>query len=266
MTSAYPDERAALLDAAVARLASTRRTFTEEEALAPLWEAGFEVTPYDDSRLRLAWEASATAPRHWCLAHHVVANDRLHDRLVTGKWDGRNLDAELKRLSARDGVHYVLYPHDPRLAHHAGIWELATHERNVRLDPATRSALEALLPGLLDRLAEAPGTPWTVGQITEALGSLGWGDVGRQEAWLKVRAWLLSQPAFARVGADYWLPTPSVPTPARPFRVAVLPVQGAGPAVPSRSPEADADAPPEGEFRPSSPGAAREAHANHALR
>lgn len=50
-TSGVSPELARLLDAAVARLSLRRRTFTDREALADIWSAGFDVGPPDRSSL-----------------------------------------------------------------------------------------------------------------------------------------------------------------------------------------------------------------------
>ena len=39
------DEVAQLLDEAVARLSTCRRTFTDEEALLPIWERDYDISP-----------------------------------------------------------------------------------------------------------------------------------------------------------------------------------------------------------------------------
>jgi hypothetical protein len=108
------DDLARLLAVAVARLLAWRRTFTEEEALSSVWEAGYEVSPAFDPRFVLACESDGRHPPQWRLAEHVLVNDRLLGELRTGQWDGRDLDTELVRLDAADQVHYVFCPLDPR--------------------------------------------------------------------------------------------------------------------------------------------------------
>src|SRR5919108_3602939 len=97
------EELVRLLDATVARLSRSRRTFTELEALAEIWNAMYEVSPQIDPRFVLAREADGTHPRHWRLATQVLANNLLLDALTSGAWDGRDLDTELARLSEADG-------------------------------------------------------------------------------------------------------------------------------------------------------------------
>ncbi len=107
------DDLACLLNAAITRLRPWRRTFTEEEALASLWEAGYEVSPAIDGRCVLARESDGNQPRQWRLAEQALANDRLLGELRTGQWNGRDLDTALTRLDTVDHVHYVFCPLDP---------------------------------------------------------------------------------------------------------------------------------------------------------
>src|SRR5947209_19885000 len=110
------DEVGQLLDEAVARLSTARRTFTDEEALLPIWERGYDFSPQSDpqGRFVLAYEADSKHPRQWRLATQALANNRLLDALKTGAWDGQGLDAELTRLEAEDQTHYIYCPSDPR--------------------------------------------------------------------------------------------------------------------------------------------------------
>jgi hypothetical protein len=163
------------LDAAVQRLAATRRTFTEDEALASLWEAGYNVSPQDDARFVLGREADGRAPRHWHLVGQVVANNRMIEALEAGTWDGRNVDAELARLDDEGAGHHVFCPADDRLVVHPdGRIDIADEEREVVLPPGVQSALDTLAERLLERWREAGPVPWTARQVTEALADLGW--------------------------------------------------------------------------------------------
>jgi hypothetical protein len=127
------------LDAVVARLAASRRTFTEDEALAEVWKAGYNVSPQDDERFVLGREADGRSPRHWHLAGQVVANNRLIEALEAATWDGRDLDGELARLDGEHGGHHLFCPADDRLTVHPdGRVELA-EER----DPPSRAGVGA---------------------------------------------------------------------------------------------------------------------------
>ena len=175
MSRSQPTRDAALrrrLDAAVQRLAAARRTFTEEDALAEIWEAGYNVSPQDDSRLILGREADGRSPRHWHLAGQVVANNRLIQSLEVGTWDGRDLDAELARLDREHGGHHIFCPADDRLAVHPdGRIELADDERDLALPEEVRSSLD----GLADRLLER----WRSGRAGPVDGAAGDGGPGR---------------------------------------------------------------------------------------
>src|SRR2546430_15034688 len=93
------DEVAQLLDETVARLSTTSRTFTGEEALLPIWERGYDFSPQSDpqGRFVLAAEADGKRPRQWRLATPALANNRLLGALRSGAWDGEGLGAGLGR-------------------------------------------------------------------------------------------------------------------------------------------------------------------------
>src|SRR4051812_30021727 len=155
------------LDAAVQRLAATRRTFTEDEALANLWETGYNVSPQDDPRFVLGREADGRSPRHWHLVGQVVANNRLLEALEAGTWDGRHVDAELARLDHEYQGHHVFCPADDRLlVHPDGRLDLADDERDLVLPPEVQSTLDALAGRLLGRWQASGPVPWTVRQVT----------------------------------------------------------------------------------------------------
>ena len=223
------DELAQLLDEAVARLSTTRRTFTDEEALSPIWERGDDFSPQSDpaGRFVLAAEADGRHPRQWRLATQALANNRLLDALRSGAWDGRDLDAELARLDAEDQAHYTFCPNDKRFATLPdGALQAAEREYNVSMPPATKAALDALGNQLLECWHSSGDEPMTVRQLTELLGSLGWPEGSARDAWLLVRAWLLSCPEVARAGQDYWVPVAAIPKTPERTRLQVLPVVG----------------------------------------
>jgi hypothetical protein len=214
-----------MLDEAVARLAAGRRTFTDEEALAAIWKAGYDVSPQSDPRFALAREADGRNPRHWRLEEQALANNLLLEALRAGTWDGRDTDGELARLSAAHGVHYVFCPADPRFEARAdGTLEPSDREKDVSLPAPVRAELDRLLSGLLDRWQGEGGAPRTVREVAAALVDLGWPHAAERGGWLLVRAWLLLQPALRRVGQDYWVPAGSVPTGPGRTRLSVIPV------------------------------------------
>ncbi len=135
------DEVAQLLGEAVARLSTASRTFTDEEALLPIWERGYDFSPQSDpqGRFVLAAEADSKHPRQWRLDTQALANNRLLDALRSGAWNGQDLDAELARLDAEDQTHYTFCPNDARFTTLAdGTLEPAEREYNVIVPPATQ--------------------------------------------------------------------------------------------------------------------------------
>ncbi len=224
------DEVAQLLDEAVARLSTARRTFTDEDTLLPIWERGYDFSPQSDPQERfvLAAEADSKHPRQWRLATQALANNRLLDALRCGAWNGQDLDAELARLDAEDQTHYTFCPNDARFTTLAdGTLELAEREYNVTVPSATKAALEALGPQLLQEWHDRGNEPLTVRQVTEQLGKLGWSEANERNGWQLARAWLLAWPEVARVGQDYWVPVVAVPKAPGRTRLQVLPVVGA---------------------------------------
>ncbi len=221
------DELEQLLDEAVARLSASRYTFNEEEALQPIWECGYDLSPQSDPRERfvLAYEADGRHPRQWRLSTQTLANNRLLDALRSGAWDGRDLEAELSRLDTEDQVHYVFCPSDSRFATLPdGTIEPADLERNIALAPETRAQLDALGPRLQEQWKGEDAKPLTVRQITEHLGALGWSEASARTGWLLVRAWLIGWSEVSRVGQDYWMLNDQIPKGPQHTRLQVLPV------------------------------------------
>ena len=239
------DGLARLLDTAVKRLSTYRRTFTAEEALAEVWEDGFDISLQADPQERfvLAYEADGKHPRQWRLITQALANNRLLDALKSGAWDGQDLDTELARLDAEDHTHYIYCPADPRFTTRPdGTLEAADHEYNLTLSPETQAELDALAQKLLEQWHNQGDTPLTVLQVTELVGNLGWPEAGGRNGWQLVRAWLLEWTEVARVGQDYWIPTRSLPKEPEHTRLQVLPVTSQPPPV--ESPQGEA-VPPE---------------------
>jgi hypothetical protein len=220
------EELAQLFDEAVARLSTYRYTFTDD-ALRPIWERGYDVSPQSDPRERfvLAYEADGKHPRQWRLNTQALANNRLLDALRSGRWDGQDLEAELARLDTEDQVHYVFCPGDPRfMILPDSTLEPADLERNVVLHPETRAALDALGPRLLEQWRAEYAEPLTVRQLTERLEELGWSEASARNGWLLVRSWLLGWSEVTRVGQDYWIPSDQIPKESERTRLQVLPV------------------------------------------
>ena len=223
------DELARLLDDAVRRLSTCRQTFTDEEALLPIWDRGFDISPQSDpqGRFVLAYEADGRHPRQWRLSTQALANNRLLDALRSGAWNGRDLDAELARLDAEDHTCYIFCPSDPRFTKHPdGTLEPSDSEYNVVLSPEIKAALDALSLALFEQWHGEGAGPLTARQVTERLDNLGWPEATARNGWLLVRAWLLGWSEVARVGQDYWVPSDSIPKEPERVRLQVLPISG----------------------------------------
>jgi len=235
-TGDMTDELSQLMNEAVARLSSTRRTFTEREALIEIWNAGYEVSIQSDPRFVLAQE-QGKQPSHWRLSSHTLANNRLLHDLLTDIWDGRDLDIHLAELDTAEQTketeeqtpHYVYCPLDSRLVlNKQGVLELREQERNIAVPRHVQTTLDTLEEHLLTRWREAGesggGVPWTLRTIIEELQQLGWRNEGMRNAHLYVRAWLLRWPAVVRVGQDYWMLADALPQEIQRTRLGVLPV------------------------------------------
>lgn len=225
------DESSRLLDEAVAGLKGSRRTFSDREALARVWDAGYDISPQMDPRFVLTCEADNKHPRQWRLVTQAVANDRLLDLLVSGQWNGYGLDAELARLDAEDQTHYVFCPVDSRFHQRPdGAFEPADREPRVSIPPSIKAALDALEPALLQQWQDEGGEPWTANHILETFCQLGWPDATRPDAWRLVGAWLRASTKIARVGPDYWIPAERIPSASSRERLQVLPMPTAAPS------------------------------------
>lgn len=216
-----------LLDELVTQLASRRLTFTDEAVLTPIWERGYDIAFQEDplARFALVAEANRKHRRQWRLHTQTAANNRLLDALVSGTWDGRDLETELARLDAADNVHYIFCPSDPRFTTHSdGRLEPTDQERNIVLPPPIQAELAALSPLLLQQWQSEGAQPHTVRHITEMFGHLGWSRAQERDGWLLVRTWLSGWSEVQRVGQDYWLPANAVPHTPIHSRLQVLPL------------------------------------------
>jgi len=213
-----------LVQRAIERLAHAHFTFTEDEALHEVWEAGYEVTADSDPRFVLAQEAHGSSPRQWQLVTQSLANNRLLDRLQSGAWDGRDVEADLDRLDTEDDVHYVFCPTDDRFRRRPdGSWE-PTEERDLALKPVVKAELDALEALLLEAWKDDGSSPWTVHWVGNVLRDLGWRRANESQSWLTVRSWLRHSPSIIRVGVDYWVPKGAVPDPPTRQVLRVLPI------------------------------------------
>ena len=190
--SKIPDELRQLLDRALSRLETTRRTYSEREALEAVWQAGYDFPIQSDPRFALASNPVGKRHRHWRLASHTIANGRLLNDLLVGTWDGHDLDRKLEALDAEDQQQYVYCPIDPRFEERDRILEPSERERTIALPPVLKATLDALGAALLAHWRAGGAEPWTVRQITETLGQLGLYEAQQPNSWLYVCAWLLS--------------------------------------------------------------------------
>jgi hypothetical protein len=225
MSELSPNEQA-FLDEAYQRLNTTRRTFTEKEALHTARLEGYELKLSFDERFARAEPRQGTIPPHWRLAEQALANTRLLNELKAGTWDGHHLDEKLQQLDQEDHPHYTFYPHDPRLfQNRQGAWE-ATGERQITLPLGLKEELDTFIDRLQARWS-ALQTPLTIGQILALLEELGWEHETIASVHRCLRAWLLATTQFRRVGIDYWMPAAQLPPEIQRTRLQVSPVRTA---------------------------------------
>lgn len=217
-----------MIEEVIKRLTSTRRTFTEEEVLRPIWEATQDdgITLRSDPRFAFAQPRDVQHADQWRLSSHTLANSRLLADLLSGAWNGKDLDGKLAAFDAEDQQHYVFCPLDPRLKMTVrGVLEPAEHEQNKVLPRALKAELDALGPQLLTLWQDAENEPRTVRAITEMLKELGWSEAEKPIAWLFVRSWLVGFPSVLRAGQDYWVPADQLPQDVEHTRLQVAPVR-----------------------------------------
>jgi hypothetical protein len=233
-----------LLDEAVSRLTHRRLTFTDEEALRPIWDEGYDIAPQGDplARFALAAEADGKHRRQWRLHTQTLANNRLLDALTSSEWDGRDMETALARLDTEDQVRYIFCPTDHRFSILPdGTVEPTASERNVALSSSVQAELDALGPTLLQKWNDEGASPLTLRQITEQLGALGWLKASERNGWLIVRAWLNRWSRVSRVGQDAWIPADAVPAAPTRSHLQVLPVSSSPDSTASDSESLEAE-------------------------
>ena len=72
--------------------------------------------------------------------------------------------------------------------------------------------------------ARRGGSPWTLRQVVDALGELGWTEANARGGWLLVRTWLKGWPSVLRVGREYWVMAERLPGEPKRTRLGVVPV------------------------------------------
>lgn len=231
----------ALLDEAYERLKTTRRTFTEREALQTAKREGYDLKLSFDERFARAEARQGSILPHWKLAEQTLANTRLLNELIAGTWDGQHLDEKLLALEQEDQQHYTFYPHDPRMfQNRQGAWE-AAGERQITLPLGLKEELDTYKDRLHTRWSELH-TPLTVGQILAILEELGWEHDDIASVHRCVRAWLLASSQFRRVGLDYWMPAEHLPSEVQRTRLQVLPVRASSEPADQSVPEGGSQA------------------------
>jgi hypothetical protein len=211
----------AFLDEAYERLRTTRRTFTEKEALHSARLEGYELKLSFDERFAMTEPRQDRIPPHWRLAEQTMANTHLLNELKAGTWDGQQLDEKLVELDQEDHQHYTFYSHDPRMfKNRQGAWE-ATGERQITLPPDLKEVLDTFTEHLHARWS----VPLTVGQVLALLEELGWDYENIASPHRCLRAWLLTTDQFRRVGVDYWIPAERLPLEVQRTRLQVPPIR-----------------------------------------
>lgn len=219
-----PEEKA-FYDTAAAQYKTTRRTFTESEAMAPAIELHNDLPmQYDYANRFVKVDSSVhNIEPHWRLREHMLANDRLFNDLLSGAWDGQGLDERLAALDRENQQHHIFYPLDTRLRQDGkGIWEPVS-ERLIRLPTSIKEELDLLKTALIAHWQEQPQLPHTGQQVLTLLMEVGWTGADQARAFHYIRTWLQQTPEFARVGQDYWLLAKGLPEGVQRIRLAVLP-------------------------------------------
>jgi len=213
-----PRVRVNLLDGVVERFQRTRRTFTEDEAVASVWADGEDVRLREDPRF---WEIAGGG--HFHLAHHRLANETLADRFWGGLWDGSDLDQELTRLDAAEaGTVHVFCAADPHFRQEGATYVLVARPKVAcPTDVAVR--LEAIEPTLLEA-HRSLGVPRSTRELLEMAVRLDPLVGSDEDALDHLETWLGSAEEWTEISRGLWLPADLVPTPEPPkaFRVRAI--------------------------------------------
>ena len=209
-----------LLDEVVERFQYSRRTFTEEEALAAVWACGEDIRLREDPRF---WEIASCG--HFHLAHHRLANRQLADRLWQGLWDGYGLDTEIEKLDAAElGTFHVFCEADPYIRLAGSSYFLV-----ARAKTSCPPELVARLGRLRIKLLETHrslSTPRTTQELLDIVVRLNEDIAASEDAIDHFEGWLSNTEEWTEIARGLWLPSDLVPQPEppRPFRV--RPIQG----------------------------------------
>ena len=213
-----PRDPVELLNGVVEYFGQRRRTFTEDEALHPLWDGGEEIRLREDPRF---WELSGC--NHFHLAHQRLANHLLADRLWQGVWDGTALDKTLDQLDeAAPGMFHVFCEVDPHLGRENGAYVLQARPRLQCPEDFARK-LDAIGPELLKEHGTSP-VPKTTGELLDMAARLDETIETSDDELDNMEAWLSSGEMWTEVARGLWLPPYLVPLPVepKPFRLSAV--------------------------------------------
>jgi SOS-response transcriptional repressor LexA len=204
----------------VERFQQSRRTFSEEDALADVWASGEDIRLREDPRF---WEIAGCG--HFHLSNHRLANRVLAERLWQGVWDGSDLDAELERLDLLEpGTFHVFCGVDPHLQLSDGKWTLVARSRR-RCPSEVATVLDALFSRLLDEHT-ALVVPRTTRELLEMAVRLNESLELGEDALDHLEAWLDTKKEWTEIGRGLWLPSTLVPQPGKPKPFRVRAVRG----------------------------------------
>ena len=212
------------LDCVVERFRQNRRTFTEDEALGPLWREGDESRLREDSRF---WEIAGCGQFH--LARHRLANHRLADRLWQGLWDGGALDEALAGLDdAEPGTFHVFCEIDPHFLKAGATWQLVARPR-LPCPEDFAARLDAMKRQLLDEHHGLSAARTTREMLDMAARFDETAEAG-DDALDYLESWLGSSGEWVEIAHGLWLPSNLIPEPVqpKPFRVGAVRNGGGG--------------------------------------
>jgi hypothetical protein len=211
-----------------------RFTFTEEEALRPLWDEGEDIRLREDSRFQVVVLPHQIGTPQWYLSVQTVANSALYELLTDERWDGQDLRTCLEQLDEAQGASWHVFSlHDQRFLlseDKQGVYSLSlnTLQSKQELTLEQKSTIERVAPQLLLVVAQNSKKPWSTASIIEELKRLSEeSEVLDACVPAALENWLLTQEVWVRVGVDTWLPKSEIPRIEKRHRYAVLPVSSA---------------------------------------
>lgn len=194
-----------LLDSVVSKFSKYRYTFTEEEALAEIWNTGEDIRLREDPRF---WEVNGLG--HFHLSNQCLANEILADQLWRGLWDGQELEKELARLdSLKVNTFHVFCSADSRFTQDNSVLIL-----NARPFIKVPTELQEQINLVLDKFLsvhQENTKPLTTQQISEQLIYLQ-EKLGKEENSIDIlESCLYQRSDWTEIARGLWLPTNLVP-------------------------------------------------------